>query len=208
MTGNDRFGEIAVRLGFCTADQVARCLRIQSSTSEGLSLGNSLLREGYLTEAQYSRIVAVQRSEGRPTPRPGEIVPMPGASPVREEDLVGKLALREGLITEAQYQECLRDSQAASPGRTVGDLLVARRYLDPARAKDLQARVFRRRMTCGPCGASFTVLSVAKSKDVKCPRCKGPLKDEALPKEATGGDSFATGTLLKAISLPPKRPKP
>ena len=58
---NDRFARIALELGFCSAQQIEHCLKIQSITSEGLSLGQSLLREGFLSDAQYSKILEVQR---------------------------------------------------------------------------------------------------------------------------------------------------
>jgi len=62
---NEDFGRIALRLGFCTRAQVEGCLKIQSSTDERLSLGQSLLREGFLSEAQFSKVLEAQRADAR-----------------------------------------------------------------------------------------------------------------------------------------------
>jgi hypothetical protein len=62
---NEDLGRVALRLGLCSAAHIARCLSIQSSTDERLSLGQSLLREGFLSEAQYSQVLATQRADAR-----------------------------------------------------------------------------------------------------------------------------------------------
>ena len=62
---NDDLRRVVLRLGFCTAEQIERCLRIQSSTDERLSLGQSLLREGFISNAQYSMILETQRKDAR-----------------------------------------------------------------------------------------------------------------------------------------------
>ena len=58
---NDGFARVVVAEGFCTRAQIDRCLQIQSSTDERLSLGQSLLREGFLTQEQYSRVLVLLR---------------------------------------------------------------------------------------------------------------------------------------------------
>ena len=58
---NDAFARIAVEQGFCTRTQIERCLEIQARTSESLSVGQSLRREGFISEEQYSRILELLR---------------------------------------------------------------------------------------------------------------------------------------------------
>jgi hypothetical protein len=62
---NEDFGRVALRLGLCTAAQIERCRRIQSSTDERLSLGQSLLREGFLSGEQFSKVLETQRTDAR-----------------------------------------------------------------------------------------------------------------------------------------------
>jgi hypothetical protein len=59
---NDLLAKTAIALGFCTPAQIDQCLRIQADTTEGLSLGQSLLREGFISEDQYSQILKSLRS--------------------------------------------------------------------------------------------------------------------------------------------------
>ena len=62
---NDDFGRIALAQGFCTREQVERCLRIQINTTESLSLGQSLLREACITPEKYSAVLTLLRKESR-----------------------------------------------------------------------------------------------------------------------------------------------
>jgi hypothetical protein len=74
---NDLLAKAALALGFCTPAQIAQCLRIQSATTEGLSLGQSLLREGFISGEQYSQILKALRSGFRS----GDSVPIRGVIP-------------------------------------------------------------------------------------------------------------------------------
>jgi hypothetical protein len=60
---NDAFSRIVIAQGFCTQAQIDQCLKIQSRTEEGLNLGQSLLREGFLSQAQYSRVNELLRKQ-------------------------------------------------------------------------------------------------------------------------------------------------
>ena len=60
---NDAFARIVVEQGFCTRAQIEQCLKIQSRTTEGLNIGQSLLREGFLTQAQCSRVHELLRKQ-------------------------------------------------------------------------------------------------------------------------------------------------
>jgi len=214
---NDKFGEIVLSLGFCTVDQIRRCLEIQGETTENLSLGQSLLREGFISEEQYSRVLTqIRRSFKKGTPVPHDPIhaatpanpatpPVPSAED-RVDDLLGKLAVQEGWLTTSDLLACLRAEKPGAPRRPLGEILVAAGYLTPARAKDLFARVSRRLMSCRPCGKKFTVLSIAQSRSIACPTCQGPLEDEKLPNLRPAKDPLATQT-VKAIAkaLPPSR---
>ncbi len=79
---NEDLGRVALRLGFVAPQQIQRCVKIQLSTDERLSLGQSLLREGFLSEAQFSQVLATQRADARTqaaAPAPGGGAPaVPG----------------------------------------------------------------------------------------------------------------------------------
>jgi hypothetical protein len=214
---NDKFGEIVLSLGFCTVDQIRRCLEIQGETTENLSLGQSLLREGFISDEQYSRVLTQLRrsfKKGTPVPHDQPPVATPGSPAIpkvpnaedRVDDLLGKLAVQEGWLTTADLIACLRAEKPGAPRRPLGEILVDAGYLTPARAKELFARVSRRVMCCRPCGKKFTVLSIAQSRNIACPRCQGPLEDEKLPNLRPAKDPLVTQT-VKAIaqSLPPSR---
>jgi len=208
---NDQFGQVVLKLGFCTAKQIEQCLKIQSSTDERLSLGQSLLREGFISQAQYSKVLETQRKDARrkaAAPAADKSPSTVSRTPQdQEDDLLGKLAVREGWITESEVRSCLRAGKAGAAPRSLVEVLVDRGYLDAVGAKELQARLSRRRMSCSACTVSFTVLSLARSATVLCPRCRRPLTDGVLATYQRAVDPHATQTLLKALSAAIKPPK-
>jgi len=202
-SANEDFARVVLSLGFCTNAQIERCLRIQSSTNEHLSLGQSLLREGFITTEQHSTVLEAQRK----TSRKGSVdiddpkSPAASAGTLKgaEEELLGRLLVREGWVTSEQMNAC-RKKIAGVPGRTLGDALVAAGYLDAAKLKSMEDRLSRRVMACPTCKVSFTVLSLARSKMVQCPKCRKPLEETAPAGQGRKVDPLATQTLLKALS--------
>lgn len=215
---NDKFGELALSLGFCTSDQIRRCLKIQGDTTENLSLGLSLFREGFISGEQYSQVLSLLRSnlkKGRQAapddPFQPEMTrsltdPEVSTPEKREDDLLGKLAVREGWIAAADLQACLQQERPGSPRQPLAEILVTKGYLTPARAKDLLARVSRRLMFCRGCEKSFTVLSIANSRVVICPTCHKSLEEGKLPDRRPAKDPLATQTFrIISKALPPSR---
>jgi len=210
---NEDFGRVALRLGLCTRSQVERCLRIQSSTDERLSLGQSLLREGFLSEGQFSRVLEAQRADARTraaaSPFDGGPPALPGSPQNRGNDLLGKLAVREGWITEREVRACLRAANAGATPPPLLEVMVDRGHLDPAGAEALKARLSNRPMYCSACSASFTVLSLARSALVPCPHCRRPLAEGVLAAGRRAVDPHATRVLQEALSaaiMPSSRP--
>jgi len=202
-TDNEKFAEIALSLKFCTSDQIRQCLKIQGDTTENLSLGNSLMREGFISEQQYSQVLQRLRlslKKGSPAP---PVATAPTAED-REDELLGKLAVREGWLTTTDLQVCLQS--CTTPRRTLAEILVTRGYLTASRARELLARVSRRLMCCRGCERTFTVLSIADSKRVACPQCHGALEDGKLPDRPPARDPLATQT-FKAVSQTFKEPR-
>ena len=212
---NEQFRRSALSLGFCTAKQIEQCLKIQSSTDERLSLGQSLLREGFISQVQYSQILEAQRKDARRKATPPEAEKRPSTvsrtSQDQEDDLLARLAVREGWITESEVRSCLRAGKAGGATRSLVEVLVDQGYLDAVGATELKARLSRRRMSCSACTVSFTVLSLTQSASVPCPRCRRPLAEGVLASYQRAADPHATQTLLKALSTaikPPKGPPP
>lgn len=209
-TDNDKFGEIAVSLGFCSPEQIRQCLDIQGNTTEHLSLGHSLMREGFISEQQYSQVLKMLRSslkKGGAAPKDPEKRATPGVPTPedREDDLLGKLAVREGWLSAADLRACLQGERPGTPRRTLAEILVARGFLTAPRAQELLARVSRRLMFCRACERTFTVLSIAHSKNVACPKCQGSLEEGKLPDRRPAKDPLATQT-FQAVSQTLKTP--
>ena len=183
------FGKIAVGQGFCTKEQIDRCVAIQATGTSRLPFGRILVDEGYLTEEQHSKVLEIQRSnmKARAT----------RAKHGKEAILFGKLVVREGLLTEEQANACLSEQAREGERRTLGEIMVSKGYLTVAQVKALLAKQEKKIMNCPVCKLTFTVLTISKKK-VGCPRCRRPLQ-EGKPSDSTRTDAeFATRTLRAA----------
>lgn len=185
------FGKIATQQSFCTRQQIEWCVAIQSTSKVPLPLGRILVNEGYLTEEQHSRILAIQRGNLK--------APDPQHDRQEKEALLfGRLAVREGFLTQEEANDCLREQSKEGEKRALGEIMVARGYLTSSQVKLLLGRQEKKIMHCPACRLSFTVLTISKEKSILCPRCKGPLRD-GKPTDSTRTDAeFATRTLQAA----------
>jgi DNA-directed RNA polymerase subunit RPC12/RpoP len=189
------FGKIALAQKFCTPAQIDECSRMQALEPEPPPLGELLLYKGYLTPQQHARVLEIQKQNL------GAIDPV--LKKRREAILFGKLAVREKLVTEDQANECLRLQAKEGESRSLGEILIARRYLTAQQVKDLLAKQQKRIMECPSCRLSFTVLTLSEGKKVDCPRCGGQLKEGKAASTSTDAE-FST-QMLKAVktSAPP-----
>ena len=163
------FGKIAAGRKYCTADQIEKCIAIQAASRDRVPLGQILLREGYISDAQHSEILSIQRRNLN------AIDPVNKVS--KESLLIGKLAVSEKLVSEADVNACLRLQAKDGEKRSLGEIMVEKGFLTAAQLKGLLSKQQKRIMSCPKCRLSFTVLSTTQAKVVSCPRCKGPLQE-------------------------------
>lgn len=170
------FGRIAVNRNYCTQAQLEKCQILQANSRDRVPLGQLLRSEGYITEEQHDQILAMQRRS---------LTSFDPSNKVSKESiLIGRLAVRENLMSEADVNACLRILAQEREKRPLGQIMVAEGYIGAAELKALLAKREKRTMTCAPCGLTFTVMSISRTKVVHCPRCKGPLRD-VKPKSRT-----------------------
>jgi ribosomal protein S27E len=164
------FGKLAVSMGYCTQEELDACLKIQSAGPDRLPLGRVLINEGYLNEDQHSGILTAQRKNMNAVD--------PLLNKQREAVLFGKLAVREGLLTPVQANECLAQQATEGESRSLGEIMVSKRFMTAAQVKDLLAKQQKKIMSCPGCRMSFTVFTISQGKKVvSCPRCKAELID-------------------------------
>lgn len=163
------FGKIAVARNYCTQDQVDKCLILQANSRDRIPLGQLLRTEGYISDDQHSKILQLQRKQLS--------APDPVHNVSKEAILLGKLAVRMNLISEDDLNSCLRLQAQPGEKRTIGEILVAMRFLKPEQVKALLSRQKKKIMSCESCGLSFTVLTTSRNKFIACPKCKGVLRE-------------------------------
>jgi Zn finger protein HypA/HybF involved in hydrogenase expression len=179
------FGKLSVNMGFCTQEALEGCLLIQAAGPDRLPLGRVLINEGYITEEQHSAVLTAQRKN------------MNALDPLlmkqRESVLFGKLAVREGLLSAEQVNLCLAQQATDPSGRSLGEIMVSRKFLTSAQVQDLLASQQKKIMSCPGCKMSFTVFSISQGKKaVTCPRCKSLLVDRKPGDSPRTDAEFAT----------------
>lgn len=185
------FGKIAVGQGFCTSEQVEKCIQLQARSDRPLPLGQQLMNEGYLSADQHSEVLALQRAK--------LASPDPISKTSKESILFGKLAVREGNLTEAQLNECLRSQGGDGEVRALGEIMVSKGYLTPDQVKTLLSKQLKKIMSCPLCNLSYTVLTISQQSTIVCPRCKKPLQ-EGKPSASTRTDGEIATRTAKAIA--------
>lgn len=193
------FGKIAVNKKYCTQDQLDKCIVIQSNSRDRVPLGQILRTEGYITEDQHSQILSLQRANLR------AIDPVSKVS--KESLLIGRLAIREKLMSEPDVNTCLRIQAQDGEKRTLGEIMVAKGFINAQQLKGLLAKQHKKIMACPKCRLSFTVLSTSKNATVQCPRCKGPLS-EGKPTDSVRTDAQLETAISHRIKKENAKPAP
>ena len=177
------YGKIALSRGFCTAEQIEKCVELQAAESGNIPLGQILLREGYLGPDDHVEVIDTQRRNFGKANEEGE---------TKEEALLGRMAIRDGLLTQEQLNVGLRLQAKEQDDRTLGEILIEAGFLKVTQVITLLAGQQKKVMNCPECVLSFTVTTITKSTAIKCPKCKEPLK-EGKPDGTMGTDAeFAT----------------
>lgn len=190
------FGKIAVSRGFCSQEQIDECVRMQSFDNSPPPVGDLLLFKNYLTPEQHREVLKLQLERMQAEDPVGKLP--------KESVLFGKLAVREKLMTQDQANECLREQAKPGETRSIGEIMIAKGYLDSNQVKDLLSRQLKRILACPACRLSFTVFSISGGKKVDCPRCKGPLQ-EGKPGGSTRTDAEFATQVVRAVKagVPP-----
>lgn len=200
------FGKIAIAQGYCAQEQLDEILKLQlqmqSPHRPAPRLGELLVEKGVLTAEQLQAVLSIQKQNLDAAD--------PLAKKIKEEALFGRLAVKEGLATESQVEECLRIRQGRGEIRTLGEIMVEKKFLSAEQVKSLLSRQLKRIMSCPSCRLSFTVLSLSEGKPVECPRCKGALK-EGKTTDSTRTDAEFSTQVIKTVKAgipakPPERP--
>jgi hypothetical protein len=182
---NDEFARIVLAEGFCTRDQVDRCRHIQSNTDERLSLGQSLLREGFMTQEQYSRVLVLLR-KGYKKDRDADVARKAEqgladgravARQAQEDRVLGGIVVAEGWISAGLLKVC--QEEAAKSGRPLAETLVTRGHLESARVQAVLGRFERMELSCPSCRASLSVVRLPTGDPVQCPRCRNVVPPRA-----------------------------
>lgn len=173
------FGQIALRLGIVTKEQIQEALELQRCAKEHRPLGMILMELKLVTEKDLERIISAQkRLVDQATQR---------AKAVKEDNLFGKVAIRMGMCNEDQLQECIIMQEQLPPDRfmRLGDIMVIKGYLTVEKVKkiiDMQRGLI---LYCPTCDTQYNVVMFRPGASLQCYRCGAPMR---IPTRGTKPD--------------------
>lgn len=147
-------GQIALKEGLVTRDQLAECVGLQGD-GRTRSLGTILVEKGYLTPAKLAEIESIAA------------IPSRGG-------LFGQLAVRHGYISSTQLSECLREQETLSQGGSalrLGQLLIRKQYLSSAQFLEILRFQHKEAVNCPSCGTLLDARAVGGGATASCSRC-------------------------------------
>jgi serine/threonine protein kinase/predicted RNA-binding Zn-ribbon protein involved in translation (DUF1610 family) len=163
--GDLLLGQIAIREGVITREQLFDCLQAQER-NPSRSIGSIMVSRGYLRQEDVDRLVELQKKAfDRPE------------SPGRRGALIGRILVNRGLATEYQVNEALRlqgrmTELGIKPVPPLGEILIRRGYL-PREALDTALQLQNLQLyTCPDCGAPIDFEPAASAgEEYACAAC-------------------------------------
>lgn len=164
------FGQIALKLGVVTREQLEEALDLQRFAKEHKPLGLILIELKHVTEAELARIIEAQkavanRAESR-------------AKAVREDTLFGKVAIRLGSCTEEQLAECLAVQGQLPKDRfmRLGDIMVIKGVLSVEQVRKILDTQRGLILYCPECDTQYNVVMFRPGASIQCYKCGTALR--------------------------------
>ncbi|MCK4909397.1 MAG: hypothetical protein KAS70_05820 [Planctomycetes bacterium] len=159
------FGEIAIKTGLVTAEQIDECIKIQQSLTAWKPIGLVLLEKKYLSEEQLQTIIDIQRRnlEARAIQ----------VRHIKEDNIFGRLAVKLGLLTEQEVEECLGVQLMMQDDYflRLGEIMVNKGYLsqdDVDTVLDYQSAQI---IHCPKCQTKYNVILFNPGSSFICYEC-------------------------------------
>jgi hypothetical protein len=168
-------GEIALKEGLVSSEQLDECMQIQIDERYARPLGEILIAKGYLPEAKLDDLLARQKELIVEFERTANI-----------SGLFGRIAVQRGYITEEQLQDAVR-AQLRQHARgfksKIGQVMIDLAILDIQRFWEVIHA--QGDFQCGVCGHTLA-KPWFKGTTILCEECKSPAftvtPDKAGPK--------------------------
>lgn len=165
----------AIGRGWLTQDAVKIVTQRQGARGNttvgrkiGKSLGIALVANGFLTDVQLQELQVALRNRG--------------LKPIFDEELIGQILLGDMAITREQLDEAFRaqmEQHGAGRRKRIGEILVERKFLEPAAVIAALRKQRKEILQCAGCGARFNVLERRADDPVPCPICASVLRGGA-----------------------------
>jgi serine/threonine protein kinase len=166
--GDLLLGQIAIREGVITREQLFDCLQAQER-NPSRSIGSIMVSRGYLRQEDVDRLVEIQV---KAFDRNGD-----GPDSGRRGALIGRILVNRGLATEYQVNEALRlqgrmSELGIKPVPPLGEILIRRNYL-PREALDTALQLQNLQLyNCPDCGAPIDFEPAASAgEEYACAAC-------------------------------------
>ncbi len=172
------FGQIALKIGAITRQQLIEALEIQRFAKEHKPLGTLLQELKWISEKEVETILVEQR----------KVLDLAAArgKAIKEDNLFGKVALRLAFCTEGQLSECLALQEQLPHDRfmRLGDIMVIKGILTVEQVRKILETQKGLILYCPSCDTQYNLVLFRPGVSLQCYKCGSPLR---VPKRNTSG---------------------
>ncbi len=163
-------GQIAIKMGLITKEQLAEALGAQRTAPDHRPLGDYLVERKLIQKRDLLALVEEQKRLVRDaTAR---------IQAAREDNLFGKVALRLGYCNDKQIAECLTLQEQLPHDRfmRLGDIMVIKGYLTVEKVRKILDTQKGLILYCSHCDTQYNMVLFRPGVSIQCYKCGSPLR--------------------------------
>lgn len=163
-------GQIAVRKGLITKEQLADALDAQRTSAGHRPLGDFMVERKLIRTEDLAVLVEEQKRLVKDaTAR---------IQAAREDNLFGKVALRLGYCSDKQLAECLALQEQLPHDRfmRLGDIMVIKGYLTVEKVRKILDTQKGLILYCSHCDTQYNMVLFRPGVSIQCYKCGSPLR--------------------------------
>lgn len=164
------FGQIALKIGAITRQQLAEALELQRFAKEHKPLGVLLQELKWISDRDLNAILSEQRKMLDAAAARGKAM--------KEDNLFGKVSLRLKFCSEAQLAECLALQEQLPPDRfmRLGDIMVIKGILNVEQVRKVLETQKGLILYCPSCDTQYNLVLFRPGASIQCYKCGAALR--------------------------------
>lgn len=191
-------GELALKKGFITEEQLEECIAFQEAQGEEVKLGEILIKKGYLKKENLPHLISIQADKM-------DLETWTGRK--RRDSIFGRIAVRKDYCTDNQVNECLRyQAQNRKNGIyfTLGEYMFRKGYLSEEQVQDILSEQGVKILICSECQSQYNIVQMDPDEKFTCRNCHQILEVPKKLQSLSVIGSISSPGVSVGVLRPPK----